>query len=67
MHPVVALVKTEVEMDVLGSASKLFPNTRASAFRNDVIDTLYSGIKHKPDTTSNSVKADVLANKRSQF
>lgn len=49
------------------SASKLFPNTRASAFRNDVIDTLHSGIKHKPDTTSNSVKADILANKRSQF
>ena len=71
MHPVVALVTAGVEMDVLGidypsfSASdrveivKAFP--RPPAFKEEIIQAFYDGIKKKPDTTFGNVKADVLA------
>ena len=77
MHPVVALVTAGVEMDVLGltyqqfsdddreSVVKAFP--RSPDFKEDIIQTFYEGIKHKPDTTFGNVKADVIADKEPHF
>jgi hypothetical protein len=77
MHPVVALVTAGVEMDVLGLT---YPNyaddvreaivgayPRSAAFKEDIIQAFYNGIKHKPDTTFGNVKADVLADKDPHF
>jgi HD domain len=77
MHPVVALVTAGVEMDVLGlsyaeysdaereAVVRAHPRTRQ--FKEDIIQTFYDGIKHKPDTTFGNVKADVLADKDPAF
>src|SRR6266851_4146080 len=77
MHPVVALVTAGVEMDVLGLAYgeysdaerepvvRAFPRT--PHFKEDIIQTFYDSIKHKPDTTFGNVKADVLADKDPHF
>ncbi len=58
MHPVVALVTAGVEMDVLGltydeysdaereAVVKAFPRT--PAFKEDIIQAFYEGIRHKP-------------------
>src|SRR5271163_2240511 len=71
MHPVVALVTAGVEMDVLGIAFSEFSGAdreaivaaypRTEHFKEDIIQTFYDGIKHKPETTFGNVKADVLA------
>lgn len=77
MHPVVALITAGVEMDVLGiaydeftahdreSVVKTFPRT--PNFKEDIIQTFYDGVHHKPDTTFGNVKADVLADKDPSF
>ena len=77
MHPVVALVTAGVEMDVLGltygeySAAErdavvtAFPRT--PAFKEDIIQAFYEGIRNKPDTTFGNVKADVIADKEPHF
>jgi HD domain-containing protein len=77
MHPVVALLTAGVEMDVMGIAYDEFPETvreavvtafpRPAHFKEDIIQTFYDGIKHKPDTTFGNVKADVLADKDPHF
>jgi HD superfamily phosphodiesterase len=77
MHPVVALVTAGVEMDVLGIAYDQFSNAereavihahpRSEHFKEDIIQTFYDGIKHKPATTFGNVKADVLADKDPHF
>ena len=77
MHPVVALVTAGVEMDVLGIAYEQFPDAQRRAvvqayprtehFKEDILQTFYDGIKHKPDTTFGNVKADVLADKDPHF
>jgi hypothetical protein len=77
MHPVVALVTAGVEMDVLGlnyaeyndteRDAVLFEHPRGNHFKEDIIQTFYDGIKHKPDTTFGNVKADVLADKDPTF
>jgi hypothetical protein len=77
MHPVIALVTAGVEMDVLGIAYDEFPDAqrdsvvatypRTPHFKEDIIQTFYDGIKHKPDTTFGNVKADVLADKDPHF
>lgn len=77
MHPVVALLTDGVEMDVLGIAYREFPDAdreaivaaypRTEHFKEDIIQTFYDGIKHKPDTTFGNVKADVLADKDPKF
>jgi hypothetical protein len=77
MHPVVALVTAGVEMDVLGLAyaeyddterdAVLFEHPRGNHFMEDIIQTFYDGIRHKPDTTFGNVKADVLADKDPTF
>jgi hypothetical protein len=77
MHPVVALLTTGVEMDVLGIAYAEFSDAdreaivaaypRTEHFKEDIIQTFYDGIKHKPETTFGNVKADVLADKDPKF
>jgi hypothetical protein len=77
MHPVIALVTAGVEMDVLGIAYDQFTDAQRNAvvaayprtphFKEDIIQTFYDGIKHKPDTTFGNVKADVLADKDPHF
>jgi hypothetical protein len=77
MHPVIALVTTGVEMDVLGIAYDDYSETERSAivrahprpshFKEDIIQAFYDGIKRKPQTTFGNVKADVLADKDTAF
>ncbi|HEY0802714.1 MAG TPA: hypothetical protein VGD54_17895, partial [Steroidobacteraceae bacterium] len=40
---------------------------RSPRFKEEIIQTFYDGIKHKPDTTFGNVKADVLADKDPKF
>ena len=77
MHPVVALLTAGVEMDVLGirysdfaeadrkAVAQAYPRTER--FKEDIIQSFYDGIKHKPETTFGNVKADVLADKDAKF
>ena len=77
MHPVIALVTAGVEMDVLGLAYSEYSNAereavvqahpRTAHFKEDIIQTFYDGIKHKPETTFGNVKTDVLADKDPAF
>ena len=77
MHPVVALVTAGVEMDVLGLAydqygeaereAVVHAHPREKQFKEDIIQTFYDGIKHKPGTTFGNVKADVIADKEPHF
>lgn len=77
MHPVVALVTAGVEMDVLGLTYSQYSDAEREAivsafprtlkFKEDILQTFYDGIKHKPDTTFGNVKADVIADKDPHF
>ena len=77
MHPVVALVTAGVEMDVLGLAYEQYRDAdrdavvrahpRGTQFKEDIIQTFYEGIRHKPATTFGNVKADVIADKEPHF
>ncbi len=77
MDPVIALVTAGVEMDVLGLTYPEYSDTareavvgahpRGQHFKEDIIQTFYDGIKHKPDTTFGNVKADVIADKDPHF
>jgi hypothetical protein len=40
---------------------------RTEDFKEDIIESFYDGIKHKPETTFGNVKADVLADKDPKF
>jgi hypothetical protein len=40
---------------------------RTPHFKDDIIQSFYGGIKHKPATTFGNVKADVLADKDPAF
>ena len=77
MHPIIALVTAGVEMDVLGidydkfteqdreSVVGAFP--RPDTFKEDILQTFYDAIKHRPQTTFGNVKADVIADKDPRF
>jgi hypothetical protein len=77
MHPVVALLSAGVEMDVLGMAYEEFLDAerqaivaarpRTAHFKEDIIQTFYDGMKHRPETTYGTVNADVLADKDPDF
>jgi hypothetical protein len=77
MHSVVALVTAGVEMDVLGIGYSEFTDAdrdavvqaypRALRFKEDIIQSFYEGMKHRPDTTFGTVNADVLADKDPNF
>ena len=77
MAPEIALVTAGVEMDVLGidydkfsdeqreQVVKLHP--RSAAFKEEIIQAFYDGIKNKPATTFGNVKADVIQDKEPGF
>jgi hypothetical protein len=77
MHPVVALLTSGVEMDVLGinydafaqqereQIVEVFP--RSPEFKEDIIQAFYQGLRHKPETTFGNVKADVIGDKDRGF
>jgi HD domain-containing protein len=77
MNPVIALLTNGVEMDVLGIAYSDYSDAdreaivvaypRTKHFKEDIIQTFYDGLKHKPETTFGNVKADVLADKDAKF
>jgi hypothetical protein len=77
MYPVVALLTAGVEMDVLGIAYEEFPDAerqavvtaypRTAHFKEDIIQTFYDGMKHRPETTCGTVNADVLADRDPDF
>ena len=73
----VALVTAGVEMDVLGIAYHDFTDeqrdavtaaySRGPAFKDNIIQAFYDGMKHRPDTTFGTVNDDVLALKDPSF
>jgi hypothetical protein len=77
MHPVIALVTAGVEMDVLGLTYPEYSDAereavvrahpRTETFMEDIIQSFYDGIKHKPETTFGNVKADVIKDKEPAF
>jgi HD superfamily phosphodiesterase len=77
MHPVVALLTTGVEMDVMGIAYDEFSPAdreavvraypRTPHFKEDIIQAFNDGFRHRPDTTFGTVNADVLADKDPNF
>ena len=77
MHPVITLTTAGVEMDVLGLTYDQYDDAtheavvaafpRTPAFKKDIIQAFYDGIRHKPQTTFGNVKADVIADKEPPF
>ncbi|WP_279050316.1 HD domain-containing protein [Cedecea davisae] len=77
MAPEIALVTAGVEMDVLGIDYEKFSDRqreqvvnqhpRPAAFKEEIIQAFYDGIKHKPATTFGNVKADVIKDKEPAF
>lgn len=77
MAPEIALVTAGVEMDVLGIDYDKFSDEqreqvvnmhpRPTAFKEEMIQAFYDGIKNKPATTFGNVKADVIRDKEPAF
>ncbi|ALB62601.1 FIG00925639: hypothetical protein [Cronobacter condimenti 1330] len=77
MAPEIALVTAGVEMDVLGIGFEHFSEAeitavtaqhpRPAAFKEEIIEAFYNGIRHKPQTTFGNVKADVIKDKDPGF
>lgn len=77
MHPVIALVTAGIEMDVLGLTYGEYPDAereavvagfpRTPAFKEDIIQAFYDGVRIKPETTFGNVKGDVIADKEPHF
>ncbi|KGQ13324.1 hypothetical protein BBAD15_g860 [Beauveria bassiana D1-5] len=77
MAPEIALVTAGVEMDVLGIDYDKFSDDqreqvvkhhpRPAAFKEEIIQAFYDGIKSKPTTTFGNVKADVIRDKEPGF
>lgn len=77
MAPEIALVTAGVEMDVLGIDYEKFSDEqreqvvkqhpRPAAFKEEIIQAFYDGIKNKPATTFGNVKADVIQDKEPGF
>ena len=67
MHPVVALVKPGLETDVLGLTYREYTDVerkavthahpRTNRFKEAIIQAFYAGIRDKPETTFENVKA----------
>ena len=77
MHPVIGLVSAGIKMDVVGTAYEEFAReeremvvaayTRPPQFEEDIIQAVFDGVMHKPETTFGTVNADVLADKDPNF
>ena len=77
LHPVAALTAEGVMMDLVGLGYDEFTDVQRKAvavayphpphFAEGVIDALYDGLKHRPQTTQGTGLADVIADKDPHF
>jgi hypothetical protein len=77
MHPVAALTAEGVMMDLAGVGYDEFTDAQRQAvatayprppqFAEDMLQTLYDGLKHRPETTQGTGLADVMADKDPHF
>ena len=77
MHPIVALTAEGVMMDLVGLGYDEFTEAQRNAiesacphppgFAEDLLQALYDGLKHRPDTTQGTGLADVMADKDPNF
>ncbi|MEZ2130779.1 MULTISPECIES: HD domain-containing protein [unclassified Sinorhizobium] len=77
LHPIVALTAEGVMMDLVGLGYDEFTDAQRRAveaayphspqFAEDVLQSLYDGLKHRPETTQRTGLADVIADKEPHF
>jgi len=77
MHPLIALVNAGVSTDLVGidyeqlteaqRTAVVAAHPRSPQFAEEMIQTFFDWIKHKPDTTYGTINADVLAEKDPNF
>jgi hypothetical protein len=77
LHPIAALTAEGVMMDLVGLGYDGFTDAQRQAvetahphpprFSEDLLQTLYDGLKHRPETTHGTGLADVLADKDPHF
>ena len=77
LHPIAALTAEGVMMDLLGLGYDDFTDAQRNAveavcphpphFTEDLLQALYDGLKHRPETTQGTGLADVVAEKNPQF
>lgn len=77
LHPIAALTAEGVMMDLVGLGYDEFTEAQRSAvetahprapqFSEDLLDALYDGLRHRPETTQGTGLADVIADKDPHF
>jgi hypothetical protein len=77
LHPVVALTAEGVMMDLVGLGYGEFADAQRSdveavyphppGFAEDLLQALYSGLEHRPETTQGTGLADVMADRNPHF
>ena len=77
LHPVAALTAEGVMMDLIGLGYDDFTDAQRNAvetayphpsrFAEDLVQALYDGLKHRPETTQGTGLADIMADKDSHF
>jgi hypothetical protein len=77
MYPIAALTAEGVMMDLVGLGYDEFTDAQRNAveavyphlsnFAEDLLQALYDGLKHRPETTQATGLADVMADKDSHF
>jgi hypothetical protein len=77
LHPIAALTAEGVMMDLVGLGYDQFTDAQRHAveaahphpprFAEDVLQALYDGLKHRPETTQGTGLADVVADKDPHF
>jgi len=77
LHPIVALTAEGVMMDLVGLGYDEYTDAQRNAveaayshppgFTEDLLQALYDGLKHRPETTQGTGLADVVADKDPHF
>ncbi|TXR46500.1 HD domain-containing protein [Phyllobacterium endophyticum] len=77
LHPIAALTAEGVMMDLAGFGYDEFTDAQRDAvetayphpprFAEDLLEALYDGVKHRPETTQGTGLADVVADKNPHF
>jgi hypothetical protein len=77
LHPIAALTAEGVMMDLVGFGYNEFTDAQRKAvesayphpsrFAEDLLQALYDGLKHRPETTQGTGLADVVADKDPHF
>jgi hypothetical protein len=77
LHPIAALTAEGVMMDLAGLGYDAFTDAQRQAvetahphpprFEEDLLQSLYDGLKHRPETTQGAGLADVMADKDPHF